>query len=215
MPIDLKSELTFINAYKFPIQTDKSRQEILWGALLLLIPFIGWILNMGHRIEMVHKMQNGQPSWPAWGDYNKILKNGAITFLGMLYYYTPSFGMYTLGWYFEDEVLKLLAVLLFLFATVFIPGYMTHYCKNFDVHEIFNPIRTLLRVFQGGILYWKAWSITLSALIISFSGLLLFGIGFLITSVWFWQVAGYSFANVFTQKFHLDKDMSGLSGVKR
>jgi hypothetical protein len=208
MPIDLKSELTFLNAYKFPIRTDKSRQELLWGALLLLVPFIGWILNMGHRIEMVHNMQNGRPPWPAWGNYYKIFKNGAITFLGMLYYYTPGLGMYTLGWYFENWALKFLAVLLFIFATLAIPGYMSHYCKNFDVQEIFNPIQASHRIFQGGVLYWKAWSIALSALIVSFLGLFFFGIGFLITSVWFWQVAGYSFANVFTKKFHLNVDVA-------
>ena len=38
---------------------------------------------------------------------------------------------------------------------------------------------------------------------ISFVGLLGLGVGFLVTSVWFWQVAGYSFGTVFSQRFDL------------
>ena len=36
--------------------------------------------------------------------------------------------------------------------------------------------------------------------------LLALGAGFLFTSVWFWQVAGFSFASVFTRRFGLDTD---------
>ena len=35
-------------------------------------------------------------------------------------------------------------------------------------------------------------------MVLSFLDLLGFGFGFLVTSVWFWQVAGFSFATVFT-----------------
>lgn len=83
------------------------------------------------------------------------------------------------------------------------PGYMTHYCRSYDAREIFDPFRAFNRILQGGRLYWKAWAIALCALAISFLGLLALGIGFLVTSVWFWQVAGFSFASVFTQYFAL------------
>jgi hypothetical protein len=80
---------------------------------------------------------------------------------------------------------------------------MTHYCHSYDAREVFNPFRALRRVFQGGKAYWHAWGIALAALMLSFAGLFAFGVGFLFTSVWFWQVAGFSFATVFTQKFEL------------
>jgi len=41
---------------------------------------------------------------------------------------------------------------------------------------------------------------------VSFSGLLALGVGVLFTSVWFWQVAGFSFASVFTRRFGLETD---------
>lgn len=99
--------------------------------------------------------------------------------------------------------LEALACVLLLFAAVAIPGYMTHYCRSYDAREIFDPFRAFNRILQGGRLYWKAWAIALCALAISFLGLLALGIGFLVTSVWFWQVAGFSFASVFTQYFAL------------
>ena len=41
-------------------------------------------------------------------------------------------------------------------------------------------------------------------------GLLGLGVGFLATSVWFWQTAGFSFATVFARKFlAADADADG------
>jgi hypothetical protein len=62
----------------------------------------------------------------------------------------------------------------------------------------------LLVPFVGWILH--AWAIALAALLCSFLGLLAFGVGFLFTSVWFWQVAGFSFATAFTNKFRLREE---------
>lgn len=147
---------------------------------------------MGHRIEMVHRMHHGLEPWPAWGSYRRLFKSGLTTFLGMLYYYAPGalnlyLGYQAAGW------------LLVVAATVAIPGFMTHYCRSYDAREIFDPFRALGRVVQGGRAYWHAWGITLTALALSFLGLL-FGLGFLVTSVWFWQVAGFSFASVFSRQ---------------
>ena len=203
MLIDLQSELTFKNSFRFPIQNPIARREVLIVAVLLLIPVFGWLLNMGHRIEMVHKMHKGQPAWPSWNGYGRLLKSGTVTFLGMIYYYLPGAVLGVLAFHFHIRWLLYLALLLFAGATIAIPGYMTHYCRNYDAHEIFDPFRALGRVVQGGERYWKAWAIALSALALSFLGVLALGIGFLVTSVWFWQVAGFSFASVFSQRFAL------------
>lgn len=196
--IDLTTPLTLQSSFLFPLQHEKARKEVLWGAaLLLLLPGVGWLLNMGHRIEMVHRMHHGLSPWPSWDDYGRLLRNGAITFLGMLVYYTPGAVLLYVG---ERGI----GIAILIAATLAIPGYMTHYCRNFDTREIFNPALALSRAFQGGAAYWKAWWIALSALAISFLGLF-FGLGFLASSVWFWQVAGFSFASVFTDRFQLAK----------
>jgi len=202
--IDVRSPLTLGNSFRFPLQTPRSRQEVLIGALWLLVPPFGWLMNMGHRIQMVHNMHHGRPTWPAWTDSTALLKHGLITCLGMAYYGAPGVALVAVGLWKASAWMMIVGGVLWLAAVVAIPGYMSHYCRAFDVREIFNPIRALSRVAEGGWAYWKAWGIVLCALVTSFVGLLGLGVFFLATSVWFWQVAGFSFATVFTQRFELD-----------
>jgi len=201
--IDLRTPLNLMSAFAFPLQTRESRREVLIGAALLLLPGLGWLLNMGHRIQMVHNMQAGLSPWPSWRGYGRLLEYGTVTFLGMVEYYLPAIAVGLLARREDSRALLVVAALLGAGATVAIPGYMSHYCRRFDAREVFDPARALRRVRQGGPAYWRAWGITLAALALSFVGLLGLGLGFLVTSVWFWQVAGYSFATVFSQRFDL------------
>jgi hypothetical protein len=204
--IDLTSELNFKNAFRFPLQDASAKREVLIGGLWLLVPFVGWLMNMGHRVMMVHKMQHGRSPWPSWEPWPDLLKHGCVTWMGMVYYYTPAALLAGLGYALDRPWLYIPSGLLFLLATLAIPGYMSHYCRAFDYQEIFNPFRALRRAMDGGWRYWHAWLIALTALALSFLGLLVFGLGFLVTSVWFWQVAGYSFANTFTRTYELGQD---------
>ena len=201
--IDLRTPLTLRNAFAFPLQNQVARKEILIGGALLAVPFIGWLLNMGHRIAMVHAMHNGRAPWPAWRSWRELFSHGLITWLGMIYYYLPSAGLLAIYAETGTPFAAVASLALFVLATLAIPGYMTHYCQRFDPAEIFNPFKALGRSFEGGRAYWHAWGIALIALALSLLGLLALGIGFLFTSVWFWQVAGYSFANAFTNRYQL------------
>jgi hypothetical protein len=201
--IDLRTPLTLRNALLFPLQNARSRKEVFIGGLLLLIPFVGWLLNMGHRIAIVHSMQTMTEPWPAWHSWRRLLRHGLVTWFGMIYYYLPGAVLLLAYRHSASALAGILAVVLIVLATIAIPGYMTHYCKRFDAAEIFNPAKALRRSFEGGGAYWRAWAISLAALLLSLSGLLVFGVGFLFTSVWFWQVAGYSFSHVFTNRFAL------------
>jgi hypothetical protein len=176
---------------------------VLIGAALLLVPVVGWLLNMGHRIQVVHNMQHGQSASPAWRNFGRLLTMGSVTFLGMVEYHLPAALAGWWAWRARSLGLGLTAAALWIVASIAVPGYMTHYCRHFDAREVFDPLRALRRVFQGGANYWRAWAIALTALALSFVGLLGFGAGFLVTSVWFWQVAGYAFATVFSQRFAL------------
>ncbi len=201
--IDLTTPLSLRAAFLFPLQSTLARREVLHGGLLLLIPIVGWILNMGHRIAMTHRMQHGQSAWPAWTNYPALFKHGLITFLGMVEYHAPAVICEILARQNHSTAWHVAAAVLWLLATIAVPGFMSHYCYTLDPREVFDPLRALRRVLQGGRSYWHAWSIAFAALLMSFTGLLAFGVGFLITSVWFWQVAGFSFATVFTQQFRL------------
>ncbi len=197
--IDLSSPLSLRNAICFPVQSPAARRETAIGALWLLVPMVGWLMNMGHRIVMVHKMQQGLSPWPSWDRRGQLLRHGFFTWLGMIYYYAPAGALALLGAIVHSRAAYAGAAVLFTAASIAIPGYMSHYCRAYDPREIFNPVRALRRVGQGGAGYWKAWSIALAALALSFAGLLGLGVAFLFTSVWFWQTAGYAFANTFTR----------------
>lgn len=201
--IDLESELTLRHAFWFPLQSPIARKEVIQGGLLLLIPVVGWLLNMGHRIVMTHSMQHGQEAWPAWRDYPTLLRHGFFTFLGMVEYHLPAIALSAAGYWWEMPALHVCAGIAGLLATMAVPGYMSHYCFTLDPREIFNPFRALRRALESGTRYWRAWLIALAALFVSFAGLLALGVGFLFTSVWFWQVAGYSFANAMSRHFQL------------
>lgn len=201
--IDLSTPLTMRSAFLYPLQSSLARREVLLGALILCIPLLGWLLNMGHRIAMTHRMQNGLMAWPAWRNYRKLLYHGAVTFLGMIEYHVPALICGYFAWYTACWPLYGVMAGLCILATIAVPGYMTHYCCTLELREVFDPFRALRRVFEGGRAYWHAWLIVLAALCFSFLGLLALGVGFLVTSVWFWQVAGFSFATVFSQKFQL------------
>jgi hypothetical protein len=207
--IDLRDHLTLARAFRFPLQSAASRRDLVIGGLWLLVPVVGWLLNMGHRIRVVHRMHRGEVPWPAWGDPLDLLKHGALTFLGMVFYGWPGVAVALLGAWLRQPLLLATGVALWLLAVIAIPGYMSHYCKELDPREIFSPFRALRRVHQGGVAYWKAWSIVVPAMLLSFLGLLAGGVGFVFTSVWFWQVAAFCFATVFTRRFNLDGSSPG------
>jgi hypothetical protein len=151
-------------------------------------------------------MQHGTCAWPAWRDYSALMKHGTITLLGMIEYHLPAVVCEIVAQRYRIVWLHIVAVILWIAATITVPGYMTHYCYTLDPREVFNPLRAMRRVIEGGSAYWHAWAIALAALLCSFFGLLAFGVGFLFTSVWFWQVAGFSFATAFTNTFHLREE---------
>ncbi len=202
--IDLRHPLTLRNSFAFPLQSPASRRDLLIGGLWLFVPIVGWLMNLGHRVVVVHRLQRGEPPWPAWERPGELLRHGALTFAGMVWYGWPGVLLATLGAWLRAGWLVAVGVALWALAVVAIPGFMSHYCRNFEPAEIFDPRRALRRVGQGGRAYWKAWSIVVPAMLCSFAGLLAGGVGFAFSSVWFWQTAAFSFATVFTQRFDLD-----------
>ncbi|MCA9276246.1 MAG: DUF4013 domain-containing protein [Phycisphaerales bacterium] len=199
-PITLASPLTLPNAFRFPLQSRASRRDLLIGGLVLLIPFVGWLLNMGHRIVVAHRMLHDDPNpWPAWGHPLELLKHGLITFAGMVLYHIPAAIVIIFAQQLNSVLLYALAALLWMLGTCVVPGYMTAYCVSYDPREVFNITRSIRRVLNARSTYWKAWAITFCAMLTSFAGLLGLGLLFFWTSVWFWQAAAFCFANTMTR----------------
>jgi hypothetical protein len=85
-----------------------------------------------------------------------------------------------------------LGVLLFLAAIFILPGGLAYNAAFDNVRFLYGLDKALSRVLKAGPVYLKAWFIVV-ALLISLSGILLFGVGFFFLSYWAWEVAGYVF----------------------
>ena len=201
--VNLKTPLSLRTSFAFPLQSAANRRDVAIGALWLFVPVVGWLLNMGHRITFVHNMIHGRDPMPAWNNYRALLWHGCITFLGMLYYFSPAGILGAIYALYPHPLLLVAIAICFLIAVILIPGYMSHYCVAFQVKEMLNVRRSFSHVLAAGKGYWHAWLIALAALALSFLGLFALGVGFLFTSVWFWQVAGFSFASVMVQQHGL------------
>jgi len=203
--IDLHSPLTWRNAFTFPLQSEGSRRDVLIGGVVLFIPVLGFVLNMGYRLRMVHHLQRGRYPWPGWTDFSGLLRHGGVATAAILGYHLPALLCVGLAWWLGSLWLFCLGVVSGGLATFFLPGFMTFYAYDFDVRHVLSPRVAWGRVLRGGRMYMKAWGIGVCACLLSFGGLLLFGVGFAWTSVWFWQVAAFCFSRVFSEQY-------GLSG---
>ncbi len=160
-----------------------------------MIPIYGWILNLGHRVVYTNKLINGKVPFPSWVDRAELLKHGFMTLSGMVVYHIPGFICIVYGYFFDSKFISIFGLFLWLIGTLIIPGYMTRYCRNFDRSVIFDLNGCVREIKRMGFNYWIAWIYVFMAFLFSFSGLLIFILGFLFTSVYFWQVAAYSFTS--------------------
>jgi hypothetical protein len=201
--IDLRSPLTWRNAFGFPLQSWESRRDVLVGGAVLFIPVLGFVLNMGYRLRMVHRMQRGECPWPGWADFRGLLRHGGVATAAIFGYHLPALICLSLAWWWANFWLGGLGLALGALATFFLPGFMTFYAYDFDVRHVLRPLVAWGRVLRGGRFYLRAWGIGICACLLSFGGLLLFGVGFAWTSVWFWQVAAFCFSRVFSEQYGL------------
>lgn len=205
MFIDLNSPLTISNAFRFPLQNRQAVRDLVLGSLILFIPVLGFMLNMGYRLHLVHNLQQSKEPWPGWKQPGQLLQHGAIASIAITAYHIPAFLFLSAWWLLDTNWLLLPSIMLWLIATFSLPGFMTFYCVSFDAREVWNPVRALSRAYQGGRPYLNAWAIGICGVLVSFLGLLIAGIGVALTSVWFRQAAAFCFARVFTEQYKLNK----------
>src|SRR3954466_299946 len=49
----------FRECLMFPIATPEARRDLLVGGTVMFTLLIGWILNLGHRLDVVHRLCHG------------------------------------------------------------------------------------------------------------------------------------------------------------
>ena len=193
--IDRSKAPTFRESFFFPISTPAARADLLVGGTALILLPIGWILNMGHRLDVVYRIYHDiKPVYQGFSPYGKTFLRGLKAFTAIVIYLSPSLICASLAYFYSLMFLWILATTLFLVAIYILPGGMTYNAAFHDIRYLYRPDRAFLRAWEGGKNYMWAWLIAFGAIAISFLGLLLLGIGFLYTSVWAWMVVGYVFS---------------------
>lgn len=195
--------VTWSEAFRFPIENASRRRDVLVGGTVLFVLPVGWILNLGHRLDVVYRLAQGTPPYfRGFKPWTYTFKRGLQAFFAIVAYLSPSgiVGATALTrWYFggvDSVALGLAAVssLLFVLAIFTLPGGMTINAARRDMSYLYRPDKAFRRAMEGGRLYLKSWAIALSAISLSFVGLLAVGIGYQYTSVWAWSVVGYAFS---------------------
>ncbi|HJP61126.1 MAG TPA: hypothetical protein VJ865_14060 [Gemmatimonadaceae bacterium] len=202
-PTGLPTRLSWRAALQFPVATPEGRHDVLIGgiAVILLLP-IGWILNLGARLDVVQRLyENNPPFFRGFHPWRRTFRRGCVSAATIFSYLSPAMLSAGLAWYTHHIGSPSwivgasigVAVAAFVLGVFTLPGCMTVYACEKDPEVLWHPARAFARARRAGREYGKAWLISLAAVALSLLGLLGLVIGFVFTSVWAWEVVGYAF----------------------
>lgn len=194
--------LTWRRAFAFPVETPEGRRDIWIGGLLILGLWpIGWILNLGNRLNVVSRFYRGDvPIFRGFRPLTSTFRRGCISFATISSYLAPAAGTGAVAVYLKlhgEEAFHYafagLSAFLFVLGVFTLPGCMTVYAVEGDPRVLRDPAGAFRRAWLNRGVYGQAWAISLASVLASFLGLLALGVGFVFTSVWSWEVVGYAF----------------------
>ena len=196
------TRLTWRRAFSFPVETPEGRRDIWIGGLLILCLWpIGWILNLGNRLNVVSRFYRGDvPIFRGFRPFANTFRRGCISFATISSYLAPSVLTGAVAVYLKLQgeeafhyVFAGMSALLFVLGVFTLPGCMTVYAVEGDSRVLRDPAGAFRRAWVNRGIYGRAWAISMASVLVSFLGLLGLGVGFLFTSVWSWEVVGYAF----------------------
>lgn len=198
----LPKRLSFRDAFVFPVASPEGRRDILIGGLLVIfLLFIGWILNLGNRLNVVRRIYtNDTPFFRGFAPWWLTFQRGLVSFAAISLYLAPAIfsGAIAVLLKFRSHeslhwLFAVLSAVLFVIGVFTLPGCMTVYACEGDPKVLRHPLQAFQRAWRHRKTYAKAWRISLAAVSLSILGLLGLGVGFVFTSVWAWEVVGYVF----------------------
>ena len=188
--------------FEFPLSTAKGRRDVLIGGTLLFLLFVGWIINLGHRLDVVYRVYHDEPPYfRGFAPWGHTFRRGLSAFAAIALYLAPAVLLSgaTAALHFQARsplawLTGSLALASFLIAIYALPGGMTYNAAFNDLSYLYRPDKALRRALEGGVVYLRAWAIAIAAMSLTPLGLIVLGIGFFYSSVWAWSVVGYAFS---------------------
>ncbi len=202
--------MDFGKAFSYVFDDEDWIKKIGIGALLSLIPIVGWFVILGWGVEITKRVINKTPeTLPDWSDFGGYLTRGFLAFLVLFVYTLPvtllsgcGTGLTALADSFGEDALTTIAWVLTacfscitflysIFAYLIIPAAVANYAVTdeigaaFKFGEIFKMVRENLgtygMVLLGGLV----------ASLVSGLGVIACGIGVLITMVYGVAINGH------------------------
>ena len=197
----LPAALTVWDAFRFPIATREARKDLVIGGCLLFLLIVGWILNLGNRLNVVSRLSaDDRPYFRGFRPWGYTFRRGCISFATISCYLAPAAVLGAAAFWCRQHELVTghylfagLSALAFFLGVFTLPGCMTVYAVEGDPSVLRRPVAAFQRAWSRRGVYLFAWWIALLSILLSFVGLLAAGVGFLFTSVWAWDVVGYAF----------------------
>src|SRR5262249_23634017 len=172
------------------------------GTLILFLGRVGWVLNLGNRLNVVARLHAGRsPYFTGFRPWTSTLMRGCISASAIATYLSPAAAFGALAYYAHAKTVAppIVAILgaasaaTMVLAVFTLPGCMTVFAGEGDATRFRDSVRAFCRVWLRRHVYLRAWAIALVSVSLSFVGVLGALIGFLYTSVWSWDVVGYAF----------------------
>lgn len=213
-PNSLPTTLDWRTSLLFPVATKEARRDIVVGGLAVaLLLVFGWVLNLGARLDVVHRLYRGDaPYFRGMKPLRHTFRRGCVSAATIFSYLAPANASWLLAYWLAvgkewrlpvswGDVQVTPAVIAasaaglicFVLGVFTLPGCMTVYACEEDPRVLRHPLQAFRRAWKHRRMYGKAWMIALCSIALSFLGLFVFVIGFFVASVWAWEVVGYAF----------------------
>src|SRR6185436_17030926 len=87
----LPERLKVRDALLFPVATKEARRDVLIGGLLLGLLLIGWILNLGNRLNVVSRLStDDRPYFRGFRPWGYTFRRGCISLATISSYLAPA-----------------------------------------------------------------------------------------------------------------------------
>jgi hypothetical protein len=184
-------------AFSFPFQDEEWIKKVLIAAVLLFIPFIGWLAVFGWGLEITRRVVRASeeplPDWTEFGDFLMLgLKGFAISFVYSIPIMLFTLPLTVMGWFRDlQDIVAVLSICTSCFSFLYsillgfaLPAGLGILADSDNLAEAINPSKILVVLRAAPSAYVITFVGMLIASFVSTIGVVLCVVGVLFTSAY-------------------------------